>query len=1070
MTFTGELNRTISRTYSIHMSKEYEMKAFTSAEEFQKYSEQVKARVAEREKKTQVKVHLGTCGISSGAREVLERFENEVKARGLTDVVILRASCIGLCGIEPVVTVVCPGQDRVIYKELDESFVPRIIEQHILGGEEVEEWTVDQEMPLIKKQEIRVMHNQDIDPMDIDEYIARDGYQALAKVLQSGNPEDVIEEINKAGLRGRGGAGFPTARKWSFVRSAESDEKHVVCNGDEGDPGAYMNRAVLEGNPHSIIEGMAIGAYGIGNVSQGYAYVRAEYPLAISTLKHAIKQAMEYGLLGDNILGTDFSFALDIFPGAGAFVCGEETALLHSIEGERGNPRQRPPFPANVGGGLFGKPTTINNVETWSNIPQLIWKGADWFASVGSENCKGTKVLCLAGNAKNTGLVEVPLGMTLGEIVFDIGDGIAGGKEFKAVQMGGPSGGFLSAAHLNTPVDYESVPATGAIMGSGGMVVMDENSCMVDMAKYFLGFTRDESCGKCTPCRAGIPKMLEILEKISRGEGEMEDLDKLEVLTEMIPDAALCGLGQTAPNPVITGLRHFRDEFEKHIIDKTCPAAVCTSVFTSPCQHTCPVELDIPGYISLIKDGQFADAYKLIKQRNPLPAVCGRVCHHPCEVKCNRARQDEALMIRELKRFAADYAYLSGVESDFTPRSDKPERVAVIGSGPAGLSAAWDLALEGYKVDIFEAQPVAGGMLATAIPEYRLPKYILQKEIEDIARLGVDIKINSPVDNPASLFEKGYQAVFIATGSAKGMTAGVPGEDLDGIYDAIKFLRSVNLKEGIKIGKRVAVIGGGNSAIDSARTALRLGADAVHIIYRRTENDMTAQWEEIMDAKDEGMTLAAESEEIRDAREEGVHIHELTNPVEILGKNGKVTGVKCIRMELKEFDRSARKTPYPVEGSEFELEVDTVIQAIGQQPEIEFLKGTGIQTSESGTVIIDGKAMTTSVPGIFAGGDVATGPKTVIECIAAGQKAAASIARYLQKLDASAEYRRNEGADTEYSSTLPTDEEVRERNRMDVHKIPAGVRNRIFAEVTLTMNPEEARAEASRCLRCDLEV
>jgi len=425
------------------------MKTFTSLQELQDYRKQVQSRVAVREKTIRIIVHLGTCGISSGANTVLDCFEKEIRSRGLTEVTVLKGSCLGLCGIEPVVTVILPNHRKIIYSEVDENKVPRIINEHIIGGRRIGEWVVDENTPRFQKQEIRIMHNQDIDPMEIDEYIARDGYQALAKALQM-KPEDVMAEIEKSGLRGRGGAGFPTARKWGFVRSAISNEKHVVCNGDEGDPGAYMNRAVLEGNPHSIIEGMAIGAYAIGNVNEGFAYVRAEYPLAIRTLRHAIEQAEKYGLLGKNILGTGFNFSLDIFPGAGAFVCGEETALLHSIEGQRGNPTQRPPFPANVGGGLFGKPTTINNVETWSNIPRIIWEGADWFASVGSKKCKGTKVLCLAGNVKNTGLVEVPLGMTLGEIVFDIGGGIAGDKQFKGIQIGGPSGGFLSSEHLNT--------------------------------------------------------------------------------------------------------------------------------------------------------------------------------------------------------------------------------------------------------------------------------------------------------------------------------------------------------------------------------------------------------------------------------------------------------------------------------------------------------------------------------------------------------------------------------------------------------------------------------------------
>jgi len=500
------------------------MKRLASVEELNKLVDQINKKLSQREKKTQVKVHLGTCGISSGANKVLAAFQREIESRKLTEVVVLKAACIGLCDREPVVTIVHPIKGKTIYYDLSEDKVPKVIEQHLIKGKIVDEWKLNPDDPLLKLQEIRVMHNQDLDPMNIEEYIARDGYQALAKALTQMKPEDVIAEIGKAGLRGRGGAGFPTATKWTFVRNAQ--------------------------------------AYAIGNVRQGYAYIRAEYPLAIETLSHAINQAREYGLLGKNILGTGFEFDLDIFPGAGAFVCGEETALLISIEGKRGNPRQRPPFPANKG--LFDKPTTLNNVETWSNVPQIIWKGAEWFSSVGTTTSKGTKTLCLVGKVHNTGLVEVPLGTSLGKIVFDIGGGIPNGKKYKAVQIGGPSGGVIPIEYLNTPVDYEAVTALGAIMGSGG--------------------------------------------------GTMEDLATLEELAEMVGSASICGLGQTAPNPVLTTLRHFREEYEAHIIDKKCPAVVCQPLFRAPCQHTCPVGLDVPGYVALIKAGNFEKAYRLIMQ------------------------------------------------------------------------------------------------------------------------------------------------------------------------------------------------------------------------------------------------------------------------------------------------------------------------------------------------------------------------------------------------------------------------------------------------------------------------
>ena len=1027
------------------------MKRLTSVEELQALRERAQARLAEQEKKIQVKVHLGTCGISSGANKVLETFIREVETRKLSDVVVLGAACIGLCGREPVTTVIDPKNGRTIYCDLDEDRVPRIVEEHLVGGKPVKEWTLALDAPLLKFQEIRIMHNQDLDPMDIEQYIARDGYQALAKVLTQMKPDEVVGEVGKSGLRGRGGAGFPTAIKWGFVRSAPSEEKYIVCNGDEGDPGAYMNRAVLEGNPHSVIEGMAIGAYGIGNVRQGYAYIRAEYPLAIETLSHAIAQARDYGLLGKNILGTDFEFNIDIFPGAGAFVCGEETALLGSIEGERGNPRQRPPFPANKG--LFGKPTTINNVETWSNIPQIILRGADWFSSVGTERSKGTKTLCLVGKVNNTGLVEVPLGTPLGEIVFDLGGGIPEGKKFKAVQIGGPSGGVIPIEHLNTPVDYEAVTALGAIMGSGGLVVMDEDSCMVDVAKFFLGFTKDESCGKCTPCRAGIPKMLEILNKISQGEGTMEDLDILAELAEMVTSASLCGLGQTSPNPVLTTLRHFREEYETHIIDKKCSAAVCQGLFRTPCQHTCPVELDIPGYVSLIKESKFVEAYYLIKQRNPFPAVCGRVCHHPCEFKCRRAQIDEPIAIRDLRRFVADYALELGIEYVPEVKERKEERVAIIGAGPAGLSAAWDLGMEGYQVTVFEDLPVAGGMLAVAIPDYRLPKNILRKEIQDVEKLGVDIRLNTPINDIDSLFRDGYQAVFIAVGAHKGVKMGIPGEDLGGVYDSVEFLKEANLGKEVQVGKKVAVIGGGNSAIDSARVALRKGAEEVHILYRRERKDMPAI-----------------AEEIEAAEEEGIPLHLLTVPTKILGHNGRVAGLECIRMELKEFDRSGRRTPYPIEGSEYTVDIDTVIEAIGQRPDTSFIKDNGVKMGRGGTVVVNQRTLATGKKGIFAGGDAVTGPQTAIEAIAAGQRAASSIKRYLQGKELSPRVERDGYKPIAIPSLPPSEEETQERARIKTNEIPMSDRQTSFKEVILSYSPEKAKEEASRCLRCDLEV
>ncbi len=1053
------------------------MERISSIEKLQELKTSVIPRFSVREEKDlnkiksaseiNIRICQGSSCVASGAGKVTKTFQDIIKEKELEGKVkiikTIGTGCHGLCEMGPIV-LINPGD--TLYTRVKAEDVAEIMERHILNGELVERLLYHDavsgkpistygEITFYLHQERRILHNNGfINPWSIEEYIGRGGYEALAKVLTSMTPDVVLDEVKKAGLRGRGGAGFPTAVKWGFVRNALSEEKYVVCNGDEGDPGAYMNRSVLEGNPHSIIEGMAIGAFAIGNVHQGYAYVRAEYPLAIETLEHAIAQAYEYGLLGKNILGSGFDFTIDIFPGAGAFVCGEETALLASIEGKRGNPRQRPPFPANMGGGLYGKPTTINNVETWSNIPQIIFNGAEWFAGVGTEKSKGTKTFSLVGKINNTGLVEVPLGTTLGDLVFNIGGGIPNGKKFKAVQLGGPSGGVIPIEYLNTPLDYESVTALGAIMGSGGVVVMDEDSCMVDVAKFFLEFTKDESCGKCIPCRTGIPEMLQILDKISRGEAVLEDLDTLQELAEMISSTSLCGLGQTSPNPVLSTLRHFREEYEAHIIDKKCPAAVCQGLFKSPCQHTCPVELDIPGYVSLIKEGKFVEAYCLIKQRNPLPAICGRVCHHPCEFKCNRAQVDEPLAIRDLKRFVADYAYNLGVKYTPKVKEKREERIAIIGAGPAGLSAAWDLAIAGYPVTVFEALPVAGGMLAVGIPEYRLPKDVLQKEIKDIENLGVAIRLNTAIDDIESLFKDDYKAVFIAAGAHKGVKAGIPGEECEGVYDAIEFLKDINMGKEVNMGKRVAVIGGGNSAIDSARVALRKGAEVVEVFYRREKKDMPAL-----------------SEEVIAAEEEGIVFHFLTVPTEVLGRDGKVCGLKLTKMELKEFDRSGRRTPYLVENSENEVTVDTVIEAIGQRSDISFIKNNEVETRRGGAIVVDKRTLATTKEGVFAGGDIASGPQTVIEAISAGQRAASSIRRYLQGKELSPLIKRIEEYEPiAVSSIPPTDEEMKVKARITAAEISISRRKKSFREAKLAYTPEEAIAEASRCLRCDLEV
>ncbi|MBF0100521.1 MAG: NADH-quinone oxidoreductase subunit NuoF [Desulfobacterales bacterium] len=537
-------------------------------------------------------VHAGTCGLAAGADKVIEVFKEEIQKSQRQDIKLVLSGCFGMCSSEPNVTIEKKGEDPVVYQFVDGPMTREIFTKHVLQGEVPKKCVlcrrVDDrkalegeiptmmDLPFFAHQTLWVMRNKAmVDPEEIDDYIAQDGYFAAYKAIKEMKPEQIVHEVKTSGLRGRGGGGFPTGLKWEFASKNVSDIKYVLCNADEGDPGAFMDRSVLEADPHAVLEGMIIAARAI-NAHNGYIYCRTEYPLAIKRLNLAIEQAKKYGLLGKDILGTGFDFDLEIYEGAGAFVCGEETALMHSIEGKRGTPRPRPPFPAQQG--LWKQPSILNNVETFANIPQIIIKGGAWYASVGTANSKGTKVFALTGKVNNIGLVEVPMGIPLRSIIYDIGGGIPAKKKFKAVQLGGPSGGCVPEQFIDIPVDYEEIVKVGAIMGSGGAIVMDENTCMVDMARFFLDFIQDESCGKCTPCREGTRRQLEILNKICEGKGEINDLKVLEELSVVIKDSSLCGLGQTAPNPVLSTLRYFRDEYEAHINEKRCPAKRCVAL------------------------------------------------------------------------------------------------------------------------------------------------------------------------------------------------------------------------------------------------------------------------------------------------------------------------------------------------------------------------------------------------------------------------------------------------------------------------------------------------------------
>jgi NADH-quinone oxidoreductase subunit F len=983
---------------------------------------------------------------------------------GLVEKAALRITgCHGFCEMGPFILT---EPQNAFYAKVQPEDVPRIIDA-LLADKHVEEllyrdpvtgerfYNYD-DIPFFKNQQRTLLAmNQRIDPIRMYNYISSGGYSALESVFSDRSPEDVVRDVKASGLRGRGGAGFPTGLKWEMLAKERNGRgKFLVCNADEGDPGAYMDRSILEGNPHSIIEGMIIGAYGTG-ATEGVVYVRNEYPLAIKHLMIALRQCHDFGLLGEDILGTGFSFDIKLVRGAGAFVCGEETALMRSIEGRMGEPRQRPPFP--VQRGIEGKPTAINNVETWANIPLIFRVGPKDYAKRGTKGNTGTKIFSLVGKIKNTGLVEVPMGITINEVVYDIGGGPAGKAKIKAVQTGGPSGGCIPAERFDLPIDYDSLAEAGSIMGSGGMIVMDETTCMVDVAKYFMNFLKGESCGKCYTCRKGTQRMYEILDDISKGKATLEQLDLLEELAHVVKDTTMCGLGQTASNPVLSTLRYFRHEYEEHIREKKCRAFVCNQLVGAPCQAACPIDTEAWRYVAHIARGEYEEAYQIIREANPFPSVCGRVCSHPCETQCRSGTSGEApIAIRALKRFVTDRVDPSVYKPKRIgkTRGEMP-RIAVVGSGPAGLTAAHHLSLAGHQVTVFEADDRPGGMLVSGIPSYRLPRETLQKEIESLLDDNITLKCNAALGRDMtldSLFEDGFKAVFLAMGAHKSRKLDLTGEDADGVYPAIEFLKDFNLR-GKKVARgHVGVIGGGDSAVDAAGVALRQeGVKSVTIFYRRTRVEMPAQ-----------------EKDIETVLEEGVRLKTLVAPTRILTTAGRLTGVEFIDNRLSDVDLSGRRRPVPIPGTEHIINLDTLIVTIGDKPDIDFIPSMGIDVTKWGTTEVDARTLATARSGVFAGGDVVTGPNTVVEAIAAGKKAALMIQRYLR----GEELARPAAArlpDVLVDPVAVEEEELEEAKRIQPPVVPVSDRRKTFNEIELSFSVEQATKEARRCLRCDLE-
>jgi NADH-quinone oxidoreductase subunit F len=1015
---------------------------------------------------------------SARCQRVLRAFEVELNRRALGRNVQLAPSlCRGFCSVGPIVVIQPAG---VLYCRVDAEDVPEIVEQTLIQGQIVSRLVYDepetmrslpayQDLPLFSKQVRIALRNCGlIDPEEIEQYMARDGYAALAKVLGEMSPDEVIREVKASKLRGRGGAGFLVGAKWEFCRRSPGEPKYVICNADEGDPGAFMDRSILESDPHSVLEGMTIAAYAIG-ARHGYIYCREEYPLAIDRLQIAIHQSRDWGLLGDDICGTGFAFDVEIKEGAGAFVCGEETALLASIEGRRGEPRPRPPYPVSTG--LWNQPTNINNVKSYAMAPMVILRGASWFNRIGTATSPGTAVFALTGKIRNTGLIEVPMGIPLGDIIFDVGGGVPDGKKFKAVQTGGPLGGCLPAAALNTPVDFDSLAEAGAVMGSGGMIVLDDDTCMVEFSRYFLLFAAAESCGKCVPCRVGGQRLLEALTRISEGQGTRKDLDIIRDVSVNMMNSSLCGLGQRTPGPVLAALKFFEQEFITHVDDRLCRAGQCRALVRARCINACPAGVDSPAYLALIAQGRYAEGLAIHRRRNPFALVCGRACPAFCETKCRRSELDQPIAIRLVKRYMADHELEKAWEpeplgTEAQRQTASQHKVAVIGGGPAGLTAALRLAQRGYRVTVYEKYPVAGGMMSWAIPAYRLPRVPLLAEIDNIRRAGVQIACNQALGRDFQLDDlfnqRGYHAVVLAIGAHRSRRLGIPGDEKPGVFDGVEFLsrvagqatmQAVGLSSDRPLpdvrGKRVAVVGGGDVAIDVARSALRMGAREIHVIYRREGDDMPA---------------AHLPEEIEAARQEGIRFHTLVNPVQVLG-NGSVTGVRLQPQRLAEFDDSARRRPVPLGADSYELNVEMLIPAIGQVPDLDWLQGSDIARRRGDTLVVD-DAFSTTRPGVFAAGDAVTGPATIVEAVAQGNLVAQAVAHWLESGQLVKPYLAPDRTDVPQVFEL---EDYADHQRPITPRRPVEQRENNFDEVETGFDEQAAQEEARRCLRCDLE-
>jgi len=997
-----------------------------------------------------IAVGMGTCGIGSGAAEVYAAFKKEIESRNL-HVSLRSVGCFGCCSEEPLVSLYLPAKPLVWLSKVEVADVPLILDSLAEGeyfkpkalckitewdhhltfhpyGEGFEELMHWHEVPFFHAQKKLVLRDAGlIDPANIAEYVAVGGYRSLEKVIGGMSRSEVLAEVKDSKLRGRGGAGFSTGMKWELMAKEPGDPKFLICNADEGDPGAYMNRNEMESDPHMLIEGMAIAGYATG-AQEGIVYVRAEYPLAVDRLRVAIDQAYQMGLLGDDILGRRFSFNLSV-------------VFFFFF------------FPSQKG--FLGRPTTINNLETWCNIPLIIGKGSAWFARIGNPASPGTKVFSLVGKVKNTGLVELPLGEKLTTLIYEAGGGSVNvNKKIKAVQSGGPSGGCIPARLFGSSIDYESLGALGAIMGSGGMVVMDSDNCMVDSARYFLEFTTKESCGTCTPCREGLSQALALVSGICERDGKEEDLQTLKELGLHISDTALCGLGQSAMNPVLTTLNYFPEEYESHIKRHKCEAGTCETLVGELCSNSCPLAMRIPSYIALLKEDRLVEAFTSTLEDNPLPGTLGRICHFHCQMRCRRDDLDGPVHQGELHRYLADTLYKMGQEQDVYQGllgrmpAQTNKRIAIIGAGPAGLSAAFYLRRLGHEVTIYDEHQKAGGVLRYGIPNYRLPKEVLEKELELFTTLGVRFALGKALGRDVQLpsLQADSDAVILALGSYHHANLDLAGSEGPGYLQGTEVLRL--LSEGLQadVGRQVVILGGGNVAIDVARSLWRTGCN-VTVAYRRGRDEMPANRSEIEEAFAEGITFVFD-----------------VAPSQVLrGADGRIRGLEVHQLQLGSYDLSGRRQRTESEKKSV-LDCDTVIAAIGERVDTPLLTRLGLSVSKHGYLEATHYGYRTNLENVWAIGDVITGPSTAAQAMGQGKEVARIIDRTLMGID------RFDTLFTTFSYDNTVGKTLYEGKAINAVKLAPKDRHLSFAEVNRGYTGRQARMEAARCLRCDIKI